>query len=253
MSREVKNEGLEVVARNFKTREGYDVWDKLCAIPKYGFLIGPSGGVVKVLDVGNWIDRDEAQSVVDVAQTELNETRSEALAGHAVRDARIAELEDELDFSSKILARQAEDNTRLRAELAAIKEQEPVGRLPACPSRAFAVANLRDLAQSLLQHDPDVGIFRDEDQALFINDLADLAESFTGDVTLYAAPVAKQVVMPEREWLQSGGLIYSLENDVNYYEINVTQVEGSRHDGQRAELAGKLIELLNAADQEGGV
>ena len=88
---DLKNEGLEVVTRNFKTREGYDVWDKLCSIPKYGFLIGPSGGVAKVLGIGNWIDRDEAQSVVDVAQTELNEARAEALAGYAVRDARIAE------------------------------------------------------------------------------------------------------------------------------------------------------------------
>jgi len=84
------------------------------------------------------------------------------------------------------------------AELAALREQVPVGRLPACPSRAFAVANLRDLAQSLLQHDPDVGIFRDENQAFLINELADLTESFSGDVTLYAAQVDKQVVMPDR-------------------------------------------------------
>jgi hypothetical protein len=67
-------------------------------------------------------------------------------------------------------------------------------------------------------------------------------------LSVEVVPVAKQVVMPEREWLQSDGLIYSLENDVNYYEINVTQVEGNRHDGKRAEFASKLIELLNAAD-----
>ena len=81
--------------RNFKTREGYDIWDKLCAIPKYGFLIGPSGGVVKVLDIGNWIDRDEAQRVVDEAQSEVNLLR--------------------------------EERDQLRAELAAIRGQEPVG------------------------------------------------------------------------------------------------------------------------------
>lgn len=113
---EVKNEGLEVVTRNFKTREGYDVWDKLCSIPKYGFLIGPSGGVAKVLDIGNWIDRDEAQSVVDVAQTELNEARAEALAGYAVLRERIADLQAEL-------VRQAIDNNELRAELAELKTQ----------------------------------------------------------------------------------------------------------------------------------
>ena len=113
--------------------------------------------------------------------------------------ARIAELED-LVLSLQCKAIESDD---LRAELSALKAQEPVARLPACPSRAFAVANLRDLAQSVLQHDPDVGMFRDEDQAFLINELADLAESFNGDVKLYAAPVseakAQGVVMLGRD------------------------------------------------------
>ena len=78
--------GVDGWVRNFKTREGYDVWDKLCAIPKFGFLIGPSGGVVKVADIGNWIDRDEAQSVVDEAQCEVNLLRHEASAAQAIID-----------------------------------------------------------------------------------------------------------------------------------------------------------------------
>ena len=163
-----------------------------------------------------------------VAQTELNETRSEALAGYAVRDAEIERVTANCNALD-------DQNDQLRAELAAIKARGVlVGR-----AELSLVRNALDLDA---EHGRPV---RGEM-------LTDLDASIERLDKLWAAPVAKQVVMPEREWLQSGGLIYSLENDVNYYEINVTQVEGSRHDGQRAELAGKLIELLNAADQEGG-
>ena len=85
--------GVDGPVRNFKTREGYDVWDKLCAIPKFGFLIGPSGGVVKVADIGNWIDRDEAQSVVDEAQCEVNLLRHEASDAQAIIDGLRGENE----------------------------------------------------------------------------------------------------------------------------------------------------------------
>lgn len=84
--------GVDGWVRNFKTREGYDVWDKLCAIPKFGFLIGPSGGVVKVADIGNWIDRDEAQSVVDEAQCEVNLLRHEASAAQAIIDGLLGDV-----------------------------------------------------------------------------------------------------------------------------------------------------------------
>ena len=87
--------GVDGLVRNFKTREGYDVWDKLCAIPKFGFLIGPSGGVVKVADIGNWIDRDEAQSVVDEAQCEVNLLRHEASDAQAIIDGLRGELIEE--------------------------------------------------------------------------------------------------------------------------------------------------------------
>ena len=85
--------GVDGLVRNFKTREGYDVWDKLCAIPKFGFLIGPSGGVVKVTDIGNWIDRDEAQSVVDEVQCEVNLLRHEASDAQAIIDGLRGENE----------------------------------------------------------------------------------------------------------------------------------------------------------------
>lgn len=59
--------------RDIKTREGYDVWDKLCSIPRHAFLLSPEGNrVVKVPGMGSWIDMYAAQSVVDDAQTELN-------------------------------------------------------------------------------------------------------------------------------------------------------------------------------------
>lgn len=105
-----------MTTRNIKTREGYDVWDKLCAIPKFGFLIGPSGGVVKVVDVGNWIDRDEAQKVVDDAQSELNLLRAE------------------LDRSRACLSRVDAENSALKAELAGVKSQQKPAASIRCTS-----------------------------------------------------------------------------------------------------------------------
>lgn len=62
--------------RNIKTREGYEVWDNLCAITRHAFLLSPEGNrVVKVPDMGIWIDMYEAQQVVDAAQSEINVLR----------------------------------------------------------------------------------------------------------------------------------------------------------------------------------
>lgn len=76
-----------MVQRNIQTREGYEVWDRLCKIPRYGFLLAPEGNrVVKALDIGDWIDRHEAQKVVDDAQSEINilkAQRAELLAAIA--------------------------------------------------------------------------------------------------------------------------------------------------------------------------
>lgn len=93
--------GVDGPVRNFKTREGYDVWDKLCAIPKFGFLIGPSGGVVKVEDIGNWIDRDEAQSVVDEAQCEVNLLRHEASDAQAIIDGLRGEVAEQEEAANQ--------------------------------------------------------------------------------------------------------------------------------------------------------
>ena len=64
--------------RNVQTREGYDMWDRICKLPHYAFLLSADGkSVVKVPELGNWIDRHEAQEIVDDAQSELNQLRYE--------------------------------------------------------------------------------------------------------------------------------------------------------------------------------
>ena len=62
--------------RNIKTREGFEFWDKLNALPRYAFLLSPSGTSVQKFEdkaMGNWIDVHEAQSVIDQAQERITE------------------------------------------------------------------------------------------------------------------------------------------------------------------------------------
>lgn len=66
------------MSRNIKTREGYELWDRLNAIPHYGFLLNQQGnGVIRAEGVGDWIERHAAQVVVDDAQSEVNVLREE--------------------------------------------------------------------------------------------------------------------------------------------------------------------------------
>lgn len=89
--------------RNIKTREGYDIWDRLCAITRNAFLLAPEGNrVVKVPGMGSWIGMYEAQAVVDDAQSQLNVLRgalerirdnsecqsSSEIAGYALQESR---------------------------------------------------------------------------------------------------------------------------------------------------------------------
>ena len=55
--------------RNIKTREGFEFWDRLNAIPRFSFLLAPSGTrIQKFEDIsGNWIDVHEAPKVMDAA------------------------------------------------------------------------------------------------------------------------------------------------------------------------------------------
>ena len=67
-----------MTVRNIQTREGYDYWDKLCAIPRYGFIHSPDNSrILKAEGLGNWIDQHAAQVVVDDAQDEINILRGQ--------------------------------------------------------------------------------------------------------------------------------------------------------------------------------
>lgn len=64
--------------RNVKTREGYDYWDKLCAITRHAFLFSSCGKrILATPNMGTWIDEHAAQEVVDQAQDEINALRAE--------------------------------------------------------------------------------------------------------------------------------------------------------------------------------
>ncbi|MGN7441760.1 hypothetical protein [Pseudomonas lactis] len=66
--------------RNTQTREGFEFWDKLNALPRYAFLLSPSGKSVQKFEdqaMGNWVDVHEAQKVVDQAQEAISELRDE--------------------------------------------------------------------------------------------------------------------------------------------------------------------------------
>lgn len=90
--------------RNIKSREGYDYWDKLCAIPRYGFIHSPDNSrVLKAEGVGNWIDQHAAQEVVDEAQSEVNQLRAENKALLAERDARLLQVDTLADWYSNSL------------------------------------------------------------------------------------------------------------------------------------------------------
>lgn len=67
--------------RNMKAREGYEYWDKLCAIPTHAFLLSSDGErVIATPGMGTWIDQYAAQVVVDAAQDEVNALRQEVAA-----------------------------------------------------------------------------------------------------------------------------------------------------------------------------
>lgn len=83
--------------RNVQTREGYDYWDKICAIPRYGFIHSPDNSrVLKAEGIGNWIDMHAAQEVVDAAQDDINGLRAE-------RDKLRAQLKELVNGMTRIM------------------------------------------------------------------------------------------------------------------------------------------------------
>ncbi|MEX5551763.1 hypothetical protein [Pseudomonas pergaminensis] len=80
--------------RNVKTREGMEYWDKICSLRHYGFLHSPDGKrVVKTEGIGNWIDKFEAQEIVDQAQDEINQYRAERDALQQLLNQRDEQVE----------------------------------------------------------------------------------------------------------------------------------------------------------------
>lgn len=64
--------------RNMETRKGYEYWDKLCAIPRHGFLLGPNNDrVIAAEGMGSWIDMYAAQRVAAEAQDEINRLKQQ--------------------------------------------------------------------------------------------------------------------------------------------------------------------------------
>jgi len=107
------------MSRNIETREGYEFWDRLNRIPKYGFLLSPAGNSVqKAKDIGDWIDRHEAQVVVDDAQDEINELRE----NNAKLEAEAHALREEVAEYEALCNRQAE---LLSQAIVAIRGPEP--------------------------------------------------------------------------------------------------------------------------------
>lgn len=86
--------------RNTQTREGFEFWDKLNALPRYAFLLSPSGKSVQKFEdqaMGNWIDVHEAQKVVDQAQEVISELRDE-LATWPKPDSVLCKFYDVTDW-----------------------------------------------------------------------------------------------------------------------------------------------------------
>lgn len=77
--------------------------------------------------------------------------------------------------------------------------------------------------------------------------MAELLNNVIGYVQDAAAPspVAQPQDYQEGDWLIDGGLMYTLKDGANNYEVNVTMVNGSRAVSHRNEFASELVKMLN--------
>lgn len=90
--------------RNTQTREGFEFWDKLNALPRYAFLLSPSGKSVQKFEdqaMGNWVDVHEAQKVFDQAQEAISELRDE-IATSPKPDPVLCKFYDVTDWPSLV-------------------------------------------------------------------------------------------------------------------------------------------------------
>lgn len=71
-----------------------EFWDKICSLKHYGFIHSPDNSrVLKAEGIGNWIDKHEAQEIVDEAQQLINQLRAER---DALRD-EVGQVKGEYD------------------------------------------------------------------------------------------------------------------------------------------------------------
>ncbi len=220
---EVKNEGLEAVATlTVSFDEG---------------------------DGGSAIEQVETHTLLDEGAHDLCR-HSEALAGYAVRDARIAELEGS-GASKEAFAEIAFDlqtqRDQLRAELAAL-----TAKLDASKFCANVADDLRAELSALKAQEPVAWMLKNEKGRIeeilpYMPCASDMQPYWPEPFPLYAAPVAKQVVMPHhvntgaaiQEVLQAIGI----DGDVSYHLA-----------GQVWNACLDEVARLNAADHaEGGV
>ncbi len=106
--------------RNVKTREGFKYWDKICSLVSYGFLHSPDNKrILKTPGIGNWIDKHEAQTIVDEAQDEINELREELAKS---REAAKEEL-DGVKYTRRKFRQERDDLQRRNKELTGLLEE----------------------------------------------------------------------------------------------------------------------------------
>ncbi|SFU98049.1 hypothetical protein [Pseudomonas sp. OV546] len=129
--------------RNTQTREGFEFWDKLNALPRYAFLLSPSGKSVQKFEdqaMGNWIDVHEVQKIVEQAEDRISERQDELgdvsrqlenfrsrshgiknLSAIEARDDQLATAELKINELQQRLTAADQEIDELRAELKAVR------------------------------------------------------------------------------------------------------------------------------------
>ncbi|HHK4242838.1 hypothetical protein IPC1031_13790 [Pseudomonas aeruginosa] len=113
-----------IMTRNIETREGYELWDRLCRLQRYSFFLGNGPSVRRIEDrTGNWIEVHDAQSVMDDAQSEINELREHKAALEAETQA----LREEVARGNRIICAMALDLAAVGEALGIPAEQQEGG------------------------------------------------------------------------------------------------------------------------------
>lgn len=103
--------------KNIQTREGFEFWDKICSVPSYGFLLSPDKSrIQRAPDVGSWIEKYEAQTIVSQAQDEINRLKEDLASADADKEAyaqNAIDLRRRLDRAIEMLYETGMDHSRI--------------------------------------------------------------------------------------------------------------------------------------------